>query len=330
MYYYTYLVNYMSWFRNIIIFQVNKNNYLKTCVKNWADLNNHDDLVHQIVKNFGLKIEDWHKLNELYETINKMKPINQRKLQDTEIFFDNATKQSLNNLIVLLPKLHSYNTNNNNNIYNFIYKYWWNVSDDDDDYQKNNNNNNSKKHEIFQIEKISQWEQLIEIIMLNFYGIEPYLCMKLLLIHKRLKESDFAELLKLNSKVIHQLLRELKKRNFIQVDNFDDNDDEQEYYCINFTHLIEKIKYKFEKIRQQINVNEKRTEILTSVHCKNCDTLHKEAKDVFLTMSCPNCGCLDKLDCIYSSNVNSGLLDKFNLQQMVVTDLLKEIIIKDI
>jgi transcription initiation factor TFIIE subunit alpha len=98
--------------------------------------------------------------------------------------------------------------------------------------------------------------RLIRIVVRKFYGFELSLCMEMFMIYPCIKEEDLAELLRLDLKVVHQHLINLKKEKFLSErslmeTNADGKSTKHSYFYIDYKMMVNIIKYKLDNIRQK-------------------------------------------------------------------------------
>jgi transcription initiation factor TFIIE subunit alpha len=162
----------------------------------------------------------------------------------------------------------------------------------------NNNNNNNNKQQIHKENDIpSDLKTLIRMVMRTFYGFELFLCMEMLLAYPCIKQEDLAEMLSLEEKKVQQNLSNLKKERFVNVKEImetssDGRQSKHSYYYINYKMMVNVIKYKLDKIRIQIECDEKQCTSRANFKCSNCNKPYTDLdmKDIFLTMQCIHCG----------------------------------------
>ena len=172
--------------------------------------------------------------------------------------------------------------------------------------------------------------RLIRIVMRTFYGFELYMCMELLMFYQCIKEDDVAELLRLDLKIVHQHLINLKKEKFaheksIMVTSADGKLSKHSYFYVNYKMMVNIIKYKLDKIRIQIEGEENQASTRANFKCTNCAKKYTDldTKDIFLTMTCLYCGMEVEEDTgSMPSRVPRNLLNKFNTQLLVIFELL--------
>ena len=179
----------------------------------------------------------------------------------------------------------------------------------------------------------SELKTLIRIIMRTFYGFELYLCMEMLLAYPCIKEEDLAELLRLESKQVHQNLVNLKKEKFvnerpIMETSGDGKQKSHSYYYINYKMMVNVIKYKLDKIRIQIETEEKQSTTRAIFKCSECRKTFSdlETKEIFFTMRCDHCGGdVEEDDSSLPSRSSRNLLAKLNTQLEIVFVLLQKL-----
>lgn len=174
---------------------------------------------------------------------------------------------------------------------------------------------------------------LIRTIMRTFYGFELYLCMDVLLVYPCIKEEDLAEILRLEAKLVHQHLVNLKKEKFvnerpIMETSGDGKQKSHSYYFINYKMMVNVVKYKLDKIRIQIESEEKHSTTRALFKCTQCKKSFSdlETKDIFFTMRCDHCGGDVEEDASsLPSRASRNLLPKMNMQLKVVFELLEKL-----
>lgn len=175
--------------------------------------------------------------------------------------------------------------------------------------------------------------RLIRMVVRKFYGFELYLCMEMLMIYPCLKEEDLAELLRLDLKTVHQYLINLKKEKFltehpIMETNADGKSTKHSYFYINYKMMVNIIKYKLHRIRQQIELNDNQSTKRANFICTNCKKTYTDldTKEIFLTMTCSFCGAEVEEDMAnMPQEVSRNLLSKFNTQTKTIYDLLARV-----
>jgi len=176
-------------------------------------------------------------------------------------------------------------------------------------------------------------KNLIRMVMKAFYGFELYLCMEMLLYHQCIKEEDLADLLRLDLKVVHQHLVNLKREKFINEylimnTSTDGRQSKHSYYYINYKMMVNVIKYKLVKIRMQIETEETQGTSRANYKCTNCQKTYSDldTKYLFPTMSCLYCGAaVDEDSSCLPSFSSRNLRAKFNTQLDVVYQILKNV-----
>jgi transcription initiation factor TFIIE subunit alpha len=124
---------------------------------------------------------------------------------------------------------------------------------------------------------------LIRTIMRTFYGFELYLCMEMLMLYPCVKEDDLADLLRLDLKTVQQHLKNLKKEKFLnekalmETSNDGSKQSKHAYFFINYKMLVNIVKYKLDKIRQQIETEDKSFTTRAQFKCTQC---HKTYTDL--------------------------------------------------
>ena len=179
----------------------------------------------------------------------------------------------------------------------------------------------------------AELKTLIRIIMRTFYGFELFLCMDTLLAYPCIKEEDLAELLKLEAKQVHQNLVNLKKEKFvnerpIMETSGDGKQKIYSYYYINYKMMVNVIKYKLDKIRIQIETEEKQSTTRAIFKCSECKKSFSdlETKEIFFTMCCDHCGGeVIEDESSLPSRSSRNLLAKLNTQLEIVFVLLQKL-----
>lgn len=181
----------------------------------------------------------------------------------------------------------------------------------------------------------SSLKTLVRLIMRAFYGFELYLCMEMLIIYPCIKEEDLAELLRMDLKHVHQHLINLKKEKFINErsimeTSLDGRQSKHSYFYINYKMMVNVIKYKLDKIRIQIDSEEKQCTSRANFKCTNkyCGKTYSDldTKDIFLTMQCLYCNAEVEEDVSCLPNRSSrNLLAIFNTQMEKVFELLSSV-----
>ena len=174
---------------------------------------------------------------------------------------------------------------------------------------------------------------LIRMIMRAFYGFELYLIVEMLMQYPCIKEEDLADLLRLDLKAVHQQLVNLKKEKFINERSImettpDGRQSKHSYFYINYKMTVNVIKYKLDKIRIQIESEEKQCTSRANFKCTNCSKTYSDldTKDIFLTMRCLYCNHDVEEDVSTMPNRSSrNLLAKFNTQMEIVFELLSRV-----
>jgi transcription initiation factor IIE alpha subunit len=173
---------------------------------------------------------------------------------------------------------------------------------------------------------------LIRMIMKAFYGFELYLCMEMLMYHRCIKEEDLADLLRIDLKLVHQHLVNLKREKFINersiMETVDGRQSKHSYFYVNYKMMVNVIKYKIDKIRIQIESEEKQCTSRANFKCTNCRKTYSDldTKDIFLTMTCLYCNAEveEDVSCLPNrSTVNLQAI--FNTQMNVVFQLLSKV-----
>jgi transcription initiation factor IIE alpha subunit len=174
---------------------------------------------------------------------------------------------------------------------------------------------------------------LVRMVMRSFYGFELYLCMETLMAYPCIKEENLADLLRLDLKQVHQHLVNLKKEKFINEKSImetstDGRQSKHSCFYINYKMMVNVIKYKLDKIRIQIESEEKQCTSRANFKCTNCHKTYSDldTKDIFLTMKCLYCGhdVDEDVSCLPKST-SRNLLAKFNTQMEIVFDLLSRV-----
>jgi transcription initiation factor IIE alpha subunit len=175
---------------------------------------------------------------------------------------------------------------------------------------------------------------LIRTIMRTFYGFELYLTMEMLMMYPCIKEDDLAELLRLDLKVMQQNLKNLKKEKFInekalmETSQDGNKQSKQNYFYINYKMMVNVIKYKLDKIRQQIEIDDKQFTTRAQFKCTQCHKTYNDldTKDIFITMRCVYCGGdIDEDASSMPSRINRNLIHTFNTQMRTIFELLSRV-----
>ena len=180
----------------------------------------------------------------------------------------------------------------------------------------------------------NELKTLIRTIMRTFYGFDLYLCMEMLMMYNCVKEEDLADLLRLDLKLVHEKLVNLKKdkvinENIIMATSSDAKQSKHSYFYINYKMCVNVIKYKLDKIRIQIESEEKEFTTRASYKCTFCKKTYTDldTKDLFPSMTCLYCG--NEVDEDVSSlpkgGQNRNLLIKFNTQLSIISELLSRV-----
>jgi transcription initiation factor TFIIE subunit alpha len=169
-----------------------------------------------------------------------------------------------------------------------------------------------------------------------------------------LKEDDLAELLRIDLKIVHQHLLNLKREKFINEKSImiTQSPDEQQqnavdappkyeskwaiqarttkhsYFYINYKMMVNVIKYKLDKIRILIESEESQFTTRANFKCTQCKKTYSDldTKDIFLTMQCLYCGADVDEDVSALPKRSAGhLLNKFNTQMAPLFELLSRV-----
>lgn len=193
--------------------------------------------------------------------------------------------------------------------------------------------NYQQPNETLQTQVPHDLKSLIRTIMRNFYGFELSLCMEMLLIYPCIKEDDLAELLRLDLKLVHQHLVNLKAEKFLSEKSImetsaDGKQTKYSYFFINFKMIVNVIKYKLDQIRMKIESDEKQMTTRFLFKCVQCSKTYSDldTKDIFLTMRCTHCGGdIDEDTSCQPKQSARNLLHKFNIQMKPVFALLSKV-----
>ena len=175
---------------------------------------------------------------------------------------------------------------------------------------------------------------LIRIVLRTFYDFELFLCMEMLMLYPCIKEEDLAELLRLDLKVVHQYLLNLKREKFIneksimETNSSDGKQSKHSYFYINYKMMVNVIKYKLDKIRIQIESEENQFTTRANFKCTLCKKTYSDldTKDIFLTMQCLYCGAeVDEDTSSLPTRSARNLLNKFNTQMKDIFELLSKV-----
>jgi len=157
--------------------------------------------------------------------------------------------------------------------------------------------------------------------------------MEMLMVYPCIREEDLADLLRMDLKHVHQHLINLKREKFINERSImetspDGRQSKHSYFYINYKMMVNVIKYKLDKIRIQIESEEKQCTSRANFKCTNCSKTYSDldTKDIFLTMTCLFCGSEVEEDVSCLPNRSSrNLLAKFNTQMEIVFELLSRV-----
>jgi transcription initiation factor TFIIE subunit alpha len=173
---------------------------------------------------------------------------------------------------------------------------------------------------------------LIRLIMRAFYGFELYLCMEMLIHHRCIKTEDLADLLRIDNKLVHQHLQNLKREKFVNermmIMEFEGKQSKCSYFYVNYKMVVNVIKYKIDRIRIQIESEEKQCTSRANFKCTNCQKTYSDldTKDIFDLMTCRYCNGEVEEDVSTLPNRSSrNLLAKFNTQMECIFQLLSKV-----
>lgn len=178
---------------------------------------------------------------------------------------------------------------------------------------------------------------LLRTVMRTFYSFELYLCMEMLMLYPCCKEDDLADLLRLDLKTLQQHLKNLKKEKFISekalMETSSDGSKQckHAYYFINYKMLVNIVKYKLDRIRIQIETEDKQFTTRAQFKCTQCMKTYTDldTKDIFLTMRCVYCGAdVDEDSSTLPASRQNGqrnLIHTFNTQMAVIFELLSKV-----
>ena len=175
---------------------------------------------------------------------------------------------------------------------------------------------------------------LIRIVMRTFYGFELYLVMEMLMLYPCIKEEDLADLLRLDLKTVQQHLKNLKKEKFLSekflMETSQDGNKQckQNYFNINYKMMVNVIKYKLDKIRQQIESEDKQFTTRAQFKCTQCSKTYTDldTKDIFLTMTCVYCGAeIDEDASSMPTRSARNLIHTYNTQMALLFELLSKV-----
>jgi transcription initiation factor TFIIE subunit alpha len=100
------------------------------------------------------------------------------------------------------------------------------------------------------------------------------------------------------------------------------------YFYINFKMLVNVIKYKLDRIRFQIELDENQFTTRAQFKCTQCAKTYSDldTKDIFLTMRCIHCGAdVDEDTSALPKQSARNLLNKFNTQMAPIFELLSRV-----
>lgn len=173
---------------------------------------------------------------------------------------------------------------------------------------------------------------LIRLIMRAFYGFELYLCMEMLIHHRCIKTEDLADLLRIDNKLVHQHLQNLKREKFVNermmIMELEGKQSKCSYFYINYKMVVNVIKYKIDRIRIQIESEEKQCTSRANFKCTNCQKTYSDldTKDIFDLMICRYCnGEVEEDVSNLPNRSNRNLLAKFNTQMEFIFQLLSKV-----
>lgn len=134
-------------------------------------------------------------------------------------------------------------------------------------------------------------------------------------------------------KKVHQYLINLKKEKFlnercIMETSQDGKQSKHSYFYINFKMLVNVIKYKLDRIRIQIELDETQFTQRAQFKCTECGKTYSDldTKDIFLTMRCRLCGAdVDEDTSALPKQSARNLLNKFNTQMASIFELLSRV-----
>lgn len=173
---------------------------------------------------------------------------------------------------------------------------------------------------------------LIRLVMRAFYGFELYLCMEMLIHHRCIKTEDLADLLRIDNKLVHQHLLNLKREKFVNerqmIMEFEGKQSKCSYFYINYKMVVNVIKYKIDRIRIQIESEEKQCTSRANFKCTSCQKTYSDldTKDIFDLMTCRYCnGDVEEDVSTLPNRSSRNLLAKFNTQMECVFQLLSKV-----
>ena len=117
---------------------------------------------------------------------------------------------------------------------------------------------------------------LIRTVMRTFYGFELYLCMEMLMMYACVKEEDLAELLRLDLKTVQTHMKHLLKEKFVhkrdlmETSVLDGKQTKHAYYFVNYKMFVNIVKFKLDKIRLQIETEDKQFTTRAQFKCTQC------------------------------------------------------------
>lgn len=178
-------------------------------------------------------------------------------------------------------------------------------------------------------------KRLVRYVLKSFYNFELYLIMDVLMHYPCIKEEDIAEILKIDHKHIRQYLHNLKQEKFISEKSLMEttNDGKQmmqkkSYFYINYKMMVNVVKYKLDKIRIQIETEEKQCTSRASFKCTQCKRAYSDldTREIFLTMRCIYCnGEVEEDSSNQTNRATRNLLLKFNTQMELIFILLRDV-----
>lgn len=197
----------------------------------------------------------------------------------------------------------------------------------------NSMSNNDSEQQV-EYEVPHDLKRLIRIIMKAFYNFELYLCMEMLMIYPCVKEEDLAELLRMDVKAVHQLLLNLKKDKFVNEKSMMETSQDgskqtkHSYFYINYRMLVCVVRYKLDRIRMLIEIDDNQSNTRALYKCTVCSKTYsdEDTKDIFYTMRCIHCGGdIDEDTSSLPKQSTRNLMNKFNNQTLLISELLSRV-----
>lgn len=179
-------------------------------------------------------------------------------------------------------------------------------------------------------------KRLLRYVLKAFYEPELCLIMDLLLMYRCINEDAIASILKLELKPIRQHINTLKAEKFIaekpiMETTSDGKNSKNIFYYIDFKMMVNVIKYKLEKMRQQIEIEEKTVGVHASAtyKCINCGFKYTalDIVEIYFTMRCNRCdnGQVEEDETAQASCNASNIMYRYNTQMKKIFDLLQRV-----